>query len=136
MVRAGVVAHPSEWADSGYNEIQKPKKRYGIIDFPRLMRILQFDDSEELRVSHYNWVEEKLKGNDGNRETEWTESIGVGSKSFLQILKQRLGYRAIARSVMGGEDPDTYQLRERQIVYEPWLEDGMGNLPSLGQIGS
>jgi len=25
MVRAGVVAHPSEWEFCGYNEIQEPK---------------------------------------------------------------------------------------------------------------
>jgi putative transposase len=127
MVRAGVVSHPSEWAHSGYNEIQKPKKRYGIIDFPRLMSILQFDDPEDLRASHRNWVEEKLKRNDGNRDGEWTESIGVGSKSFLQVLKQKLGYRAIGRSVLEGKDPDAYQLRERQSVYTPWREDGMEN---------
>ena len=35
MVRAGAVSHPSEWTHCGYNEIQNPKKRYGIIDFPR-----------------------------------------------------------------------------------------------------
>ena len=29
MVRAGVVEHPNEWSHSGYNEIQKPKQRYG-----------------------------------------------------------------------------------------------------------
>ena len=27
MVRAGVVAHPSEWGFCGYHEIQKPKER-------------------------------------------------------------------------------------------------------------
>jgi REP element-mobilizing transposase RayT len=102
MVRAGAVSHPSEWAHCGYNEIQNPKKRYGIIDFQRLMSVLQFDRPEQLRESHYNWVEEKLKQNDGNRDAEWTESIGVGSKSFLQILKQKLGYRAIGRSVADG----------------------------------
>jgi putative transposase len=32
MVRAGVVKHPSEWLQSGFNEIQSPPKRYQIID--------------------------------------------------------------------------------------------------------
>jgi REP element-mobilizing transposase RayT len=27
MVRAGVVSHPSKWPFSGYNEIQKPRKK-------------------------------------------------------------------------------------------------------------
>jgi len=28
MVRAGVVSHPSQWPDSGYNEIRSPLSRY------------------------------------------------------------------------------------------------------------
>jgi len=35
MVRAGVVEHPSQWEFCGYNEIQNPRKRKGIIDFDR-----------------------------------------------------------------------------------------------------
>jgi hypothetical protein len=30
MVRAGVVTHPSDWAHSGYREVQNPPKRHGI----------------------------------------------------------------------------------------------------------
>ena len=36
MVRAGVAKHPQEWIHSGYNEIQSPRQRYGIIDFKNL----------------------------------------------------------------------------------------------------
>ncbi len=32
-VRAGVVEHPTQWEFCGYNEIQNPRKRKGIIDF-------------------------------------------------------------------------------------------------------
>jgi hypothetical protein len=35
MVRAGVVEHPTQWEFCGYNEIQNPRKRKGIIDFDR-----------------------------------------------------------------------------------------------------
>lgn len=30
MVRAGVVAHPSEWPFCGYNEVQVPKRNRGL----------------------------------------------------------------------------------------------------------
>ena len=40
MVRAGVVAHPSEWSWSGYNEIQTPKERYTLINRTKLMALL------------------------------------------------------------------------------------------------
>jgi hypothetical protein len=32
MVRAGVVDHPAKWVNSGYHEIQQPRKRYAVID--------------------------------------------------------------------------------------------------------
>jgi putative transposase len=36
MVRAGVVKHPSQWPFGGYNEIQKPKVRYALINYDEL----------------------------------------------------------------------------------------------------
>jgi putative transposase len=36
MVRAGVVNHPERWKESGFKEIQKPPKRYAIIDLQSL----------------------------------------------------------------------------------------------------
>jgi putative transposase len=41
MVRAGVVAHPPEWAYGGYNEIQSPRERYALIDYERLRDLLR-----------------------------------------------------------------------------------------------
>ena len=36
MVRAGAVAHPEQWLDCGYVEIQHPKTRWRIIDEEQL----------------------------------------------------------------------------------------------------
>jgi putative transposase len=36
MVRAGVVAHPGEWAHGGYREIQAPRRRCVLIDYQAL----------------------------------------------------------------------------------------------------
>ena len=128
MVRAGAVSHPSEWVQCGYNEIQNPKKRYGIIDFSHLMNLLSADSVEGLRASHYSWVEEKLKQNTNKRDAEWTESIGVGSKSFLRAIKEKLGYRARGRNIIEGNEPSTYQLREPQSVYGAHHHGDMNNL--------
>ncbi|HSK29625.1 MAG TPA: transposase [Candidatus Limnocylindria bacterium] len=45
MVRAGVVNHPGQWKESGFSEIQKPPKRYIIIDFQSLseLRVCGFE---------------------------------------------------------------------------------------------
>ena len=45
MVRAGVVNHPSEWNFGGYNEIQKPRERYALIDYKRLMEPVAYLNS-------------------------------------------------------------------------------------------
>jgi len=52
MVRAGVVNHPSEWKFSGFNEIQKPRRRYSIIDYKSLTDLLNFDNYDDLKGSH------------------------------------------------------------------------------------
>ncbi len=53
MVRAGVVGHPSEWGRfSGYNEIQKPRKRYSLIDHAQLFALLGKKGIEDLIDSH------------------------------------------------------------------------------------
>jgi hypothetical protein len=48
MVRAGVVAHPSEWEFNGYNEIQTPRERYSLTneDLSFLLKL----GEEELKI--------------------------------------------------------------------------------------
>ena len=50
MVRTGVAKHPQEWIHSGYNEIQRPRQRYGIIDFKNLHLNVK---SQKKRIRRY-----------------------------------------------------------------------------------
>ena len=52
MVRAGVVEHPKELPYCGYNEIQNPRPRYGLIDFENLTTLLNFNGTDDLRDSY------------------------------------------------------------------------------------
>jgi len=115
MVRAGVVNHPSEWNFGGYNEIQKPRERYALIDYKRLMELLHISTVDELRNSHKKWVEEILKTKNYVRESKWSQSIAVGSKSFVEGIKEKLGIRAKGRKVV--ESGGLYHLREAQVPY-------------------
>ncbi len=115
MVRAGVVTHPSEWDFGGYTEIQKPRERYAIIDYKRLMDLLHISTNDELRNSHKKWVEETLKAKNYVRESKWSQSIAVGSKSFVESIKEKLGIRAKGRKV--ADSKDLYHLREAQAAY-------------------
>ena len=115
MVRAGVVNHPAEWNFSGYNEIQKPRERYALIDYKRLMQLLHIPSIDDLSISHKKWVEEILKAKSYVRQSKWSQSIAVGSKSFVENVKAKLGIRAKNRQMR--ESGGSYHLRETQIPY-------------------
>jgi putative transposase len=110
MVRAGVVEHPSQWEFCGYNEIQNPKKRKGIIDFGRLIGLLGFKNYDDLKEAHYKWVESEIPTDGFVKENKWTQSIAVGSKPFIETMRETLGFKAKGRKIIGADD--TFELRE------------------------
>ena len=115
MVRAGVVSHPSMWSFSGYNEIQEPRRKNILIDYERLQGLFGAGSYDQLRNSHRGWIEEYLGNGAKCRRDEWTGSIAVGSRSFVEKVKALLGFKAKGRNVMeGGEG---YQLREEAAHY-------------------
>jgi len=109
MVRAGVVSHPSMWTSCGYNEIQDPRRKNILIDYQRLQRLIGSTSYDQLRSSHRGWIEEYLGDGTKNRQDEWTRSIAVGSRSFVENVKARLGFRAKRRDVIAGGE-GYYQL--------------------------
>jgi len=55
-----------------------------LINYKRLMELLHISTVDELRNSHKKWIEEILKTKNYVRESKWTQSIAVGSKSFVE----------------------------------------------------
>jgi putative transposase len=119
MVRARIVQHPSEWAFSGYNEIQVPRERYALIDYEGLKRLLKFKGMTDLAAAYRGWVEESLKEGRHFRDEKWTESVAVGSEGFVTATKERLGFRVKGREVVGGNG--SYELRESAASYKAIL---------------
>ncbi len=115
MVRAGVVEHPTQWEFCGYNEIQNPRKRKGIIDFDRLMGLLGFENYDDLKDAHSRWVDSEMQADNHDKETKWTQSIAVGSKTFIETMKEALGFRSKGRKIFCGDD--TFELREAKAPY-------------------
>jgi hypothetical protein len=115
MVRAGVVKHPSEWPHSGYGEIQNAPERYRLIDRKALMQLLGISDSDKLSLSHRSWVEEALKTKEQIRERRWSESIAVGSLSFIEEVKAELGARGFARKIISSAEG--HELRKPMVSY-------------------
>lgn len=67
MVRAGVVAHPSEYSISGYNEIQSPSKRYSIVNLKVLNDLFAVKDEYIFRQQHREWVDHALQNDVSGR---------------------------------------------------------------------
>ena len=84
MVRAGVVKHPSEWEFCGYNEIQNPRKRKGIIDFDRLMDLLVFENYDDLKDALYKWVDSVTPNDNCCKETSGHGTLRLGVKRLLR----------------------------------------------------
>lgn len=115
MVRAGVVSHPSQWTSSGYREIQDPPNRYGIINIPILMDLLDLGDISALQHAHAQWVDETIQSDLQQREGFWSDSLAVGNKAFVEDVKAQLGMRAQYRTT--GQDSEAYVLKEETIDY-------------------
>jgi REP element-mobilizing transposase RayT len=115
MVRAGVVAHPSEWAFSGYNEIQAPRARYALIDYEGLQDTLGFKSLDDLVEAHKRWIEDSLNRKSLVRDKKWTESVAVGSELFAKTTKTKLGIRAKGRKLIA--HGSSYSLKEPLSPY-------------------
>ena len=116
MVRAGVVSHPSKWPFCGYNEIQEPRRKNILIDYPKLQRLFGSRSYDQLRKSHKGWIDAYLGDGNKKRQDEWTASIAVGGRTFVDTVKAVLGFKAKGRNVIeGGEG---YQLREGGVRYK------------------
>ena len=115
MVRAGVVSHPPHWSFSGYNEIQKPRRKNIMIDYEKLQLLIGSRSYDQLKSSYRGWVEEYLGNGAKGHQDEWTDSIAVGSKSFIEKAKSLLSFKAKERDVIEGGE--RYHLREEAAPY-------------------
>ena len=115
MVRAGVVRHPSAWAQGGYQEIQDPPKRYALIELSRLSALCGFADVEKFQRAHRQWIEEALLDDERKRDARWSEALAVGSQAFVEQVKRELALRARHREIEGADG--SYALREPVGTY-------------------
>lgn len=119
MVRAGAVAHPSEWPTGGYIELQQPRERYSIIDRRALMDFLRIPSDDELCRLHKGWIDEAIARSSLARQSKWTESVAVGSLDFVAAIKHKLGARVKGRRIILPEGTaEEATLREPQTGLE------------------
>ncbi len=63
-----------------------------------------------------------LKKHKHIREAQWTESVAVGSKQYVEKTKEALGFLARGRKVKSINE-GAYQIKETQLPYCPESEN-------------
>ncbi len=115
MVRARVVNHPREWPFNGYNEILGDRERYRLIDKKKLQETLHVSNIQILNEFYSKQIETSLKMGNLDRESCWTESLAVGSKDFVEKIKNELGVKAAYRKII--TEKGIHKLREPGCSY-------------------
>jgi putative transposase len=115
MVRAGVVRHPSEWTDCGYNEIVEPVSRYRVIDNDKVVSYFCFQKQENF-LAEYRKLVDSAAMKSQIRDSRWSEAIAIGNRAFLEEIRNNLGIKAKDRTIE--EDSGVSCLKESPIPYE------------------
>jgi len=132
MVRAGVVRHPNDWPFGGYRHILTPPKRYRLTDNKKLMELMNIRKVEQLRETYRNWIDAAIMKGNTTRQPQWTESIAVGNKVYVEKVKDQMGYKAIGRKII--ENRDSFVLREPQVSYQSVSGRAIGMQPDDNTI--
>ena len=93
MVRAGVVRHPSEWEWCGYRELVGERQRYRLLDMAEAHSVCGNGSQESFRTNYRHVIGEPVEREQLARESCWTESIAVGSETFVRLIEQDVGNR-------------------------------------------
>jgi putative transposase len=98
MVRAGVVAHPTEWGECGVHELLGNRKRYRVLNAERLLWSLGLpDDLDGFRDWYRVTLADLSVAAYQLREPHWTECVAVGGRDWIESMSSRLtvGRRAV-----------------------------------------
>jgi putative transposase len=127
MRRCGVVSHPREWPWCGYDELTGRRRRYRVLDMEWVLRLLGGVSASEFRDHYEAAITETIAKDLHSREPEWTESIAVGSESFVREVAERIERRQQLEIRPAGEQ---WVLREAVGPYGSALD-----LPSTAGVG-
>ena len=68
------------------------------------MGLLGFENYDDLKDAHWKWVNSAMQTENRGKENKWTQSIAVGSKTFIEKMKKALGFRLTGRKIICADD--------------------------------
>jgi putative transposase len=87
-----------------------------MVDHEELRNLLNFKEMPDLADAYGGWIEEAIGAEGQLRDGRWSESIAVGSESFVMMTKEKLEIKAKGREVVG--EDGSYELRESPAAYK------------------
>jgi len=115
MVRCGVVTHPREWEWLGYHEIMGQRVRYRLLDLERLCWRLATEKIEDVRLNLEHVFHQRIAERQMRHESCWTESLAVGSASFVARTQPLILSRRETKIEV--EEPGLWVLKESPTPY-------------------
>lgn len=104
MVRAGVVRHPAEWTWCGHDELTGTRSRYRLLDMDAVLRWVGATDRVAFQEEYLRDIDQAIRQGELERNPAWTESVAVGSKSFVdrvaaEIRRDRLDFQESSEGI-------------------------------------
>ena len=84
-----------------------------------------FENYDDLKGALYKRVDREMQTDNSGKENKWTQSIAVGSKTFIKKMKEALGFRVTGRKIICADD--TFELREVPAPYGKAKNPNLGN---------
>ena len=119
MVRAGVASHPREWEWCGFKELMELRRRYRIIDLPVLIEKTGTASLAKLQRQYLAVLDDYIGKGRLIRDPEWTESLAVGDRTFVESLQDRFSRRKIVISELPYHSfkGSSWAIREKRNPY-------------------
>ncbi len=86
-----------------------------LIAYQKLAELTGFESYTAFQETHKELVNESLTNSNNFKQNQWTESIAVGSKDFIETIKEKLGALAKGRKIH--EKDGGLHLREEIGIY-------------------
>jgi putative transposase len=115
MVRCGVVKHPREWEWCGYMELMGSRRRNRILDISKILELAGGAELENFRRNYDFLISERIQKDQIAREPMWTESLGVGSRGYVENLKPEIRNRM--ETVIEEDEETGWILKEAPVEY-------------------
>jgi putative transposase len=115
MVRAGMVGHPRDWPRCGYDKLAGERRKFQVLDREKLLELTGTPSAAELARNHQAMIAEVLEAHRLGREAQWTDSIAVGSREFVNGVADANEWRA-RLEIRPGEG-DSWLVREAEEPY-------------------